>query len=117
MKFLADVNIAQSVINLLRDLGHDVLDSKKEHLLSPDVSIIQIARDENRIILTRDKDYLDLTQLPKYKVAVIFFKLFDQKPDNIISHLQQLLINQDEEVLITSVTTIAETTANSVRIL
>ena len=36
MKFLADVNIAQSVIYFLRKLNHDVLDAKKDHLLSKD---------------------------------------------------------------------------------
>lgn len=63
MKFLADVNIAQSVIKFLRKLEHDVLDAKKRHLLSSDIEIINIAQIEGRIVLTRDKDFINLEQI------------------------------------------------------
>jgi len=37
MKFLADVNIAQLVIQFLQSHNHDVLDAKKDLLLEPDI--------------------------------------------------------------------------------
>ncbi len=44
MKFLADINIAQSVIKFLRENGHYVLDSKQDYLLVKDTEIIELAK-------------------------------------------------------------------------
>lgn len=114
MKFAADINIAQSVIVFLRQLGHDVLDCKKDYLTAGDTTIIYLARSESRIILTRDKDFLELVKIPKYRVPVIVVRLLDQKPDNIILHLKKLLSNQDEKILSHSLTIITEERADSI---
>lgn len=102
MKFLADINIAQSVIRVLRDLNYDVLDAKKEYLQSEDTEIIKIAQSEDRIILTRDKDFEDLVPIPRFKVASIVFRLKDQKPNNIISYLRKLLKNEEVKTIYNS---------------
>lgn len=102
MKFLADVNIAQLIIRFLRDLNSDVLDAKKGLLLESDIKIIDIAQQENRIILTRDKDFIDLVRLPKYQVPTIVFRLTDQKPENIKIYLEELLVSSNGEILINS---------------
>ncbi len=75
MKFIADVNIASKVIRLLRQTGHDVLDIKKLDPITSDTEIIKLAREENRIILTHDKDFLGLTKFPKYQVGMIVIRL------------------------------------------
>ncbi len=67
MKFLADVNIPQSVILFLSKAGYDVLDIKKKSLKLTDTEIVSIAKKENRTILTRDKDFIALTQYPQSK--------------------------------------------------
>lgn len=99
MKFLADVNIAQSVIRFLRDRNHDVLDAKRNLLLEPDTKIINLTKLENRIILTRDKDFMELVKMPKYHTPTVIFRLTDQKPDNIKAYLEKLLADTKEEVL------------------
>lgn len=114
MKFIADVNIAQSVIHFLRNLGHDCLDAKIDYLINPDTEIIQTAKQDQRIILTRDKDFIYLVQLPKYAVATIVFRLSDQKPDNIIRYLNALLDRQDENILNKSLTIVEDNVANSI---
>lgn len=113
MKFLADVNIAQSVIRYLRHLGHDVLDVKLAHSLDKDVELILLAQYEKLIILTRDKDFIELVKIPKYQVPVIAIQPINQKPANIIKHLDELLRNQGEEVLEASLTIIIEELADS----
>lgn len=113
MRFLADVNIAQSVIIFLRQNGHDVLDAKKDYLTTADSEIILLAKQEKRIILTRDKDFLDLVLFPQYQVAALVIRLLDQKPKNIIAYLRALLDYQTEEVLNTSLTVIKEESADS----
>lgn len=113
MRFLIDINIPQSVINSLADKGHDVLDIKKKRLDLKDSELIKIAKQEKRIILTRDKDFLILTQFPKYQVPTIVIRLKTQIPSYIQEHLLQLLENQNETILNKSLTIIREDSANS----
>lgn len=113
MKFLADVNIPQSVIISLQKSGHDVLDMKKGNPITKDTEIINIAKQESRIILTLDKDFISLTQFPKYQVPTIVIRLNNQTPSYILEHLVQLLKNQKEELLENSLTIIKEEVANS----
>jgi len=113
MKFLADVNIPQSVIISLIQLGHDVLDIKKQDLKAKDIEIIRKAQAQERIILTRDKDFIALTQYPKYQVAIIVIRLKTQTPQYILEHLIQLLENQDRKLLKKSLTIIREQSADS----
>jgi predicted nuclease of predicted toxin-antitoxin system len=113
MRFLADLNIPQSVINSLIENGHDVLDIKKKKLNLKDSELIQIAKQEKRIILSRDKDFLILTQFPRYQVPTIVIRLKNQTPSYIKEHLIQLLENQDENLLNNSLTIIREENAKS----
>lgn len=113
MKFIADVNIPNSTISLLKKLGHDVLDGKKNYLLAKDIEIIKVAQSERRIILTRDKDFLELTKFPKYKVPLIAIRIKNQKFKNITDHIRDLLNFQDESILETSITIVKEEVADS----
>lgn len=113
MKFLADVNIPQSVIISLTQIGHDILDIKKHNLKMKDIEIIRLAKLQGRIILTRDKDFMVLTQFPKYQVATIVIRLKIQTPQYILKHLKQLLKNQDERILKSALTIIREDKADS----
>lgn len=113
MKLIADANIPQSVISGLERDNHNVLDIKKVSLKAPDTELAQIARSEKRIILTRDKDFIALTQFPKYQVPTIVIRLINQTPQHILEHLRELINNQKEEILQKSLTIIKEEAANS----
>lgn len=115
MKFLADVNITQTVIKFLRQNGHDVLDIKKENLKFFDVEIIKIALKENRIILTHDKDFLALVKYPKYQVGVIAIRLKRQNAQYFCERLRNLFEDKTEEALNNSLTIITEETTTSNR--
>lgn len=104
MKFLADINIPQSVISYLSLNNHDILDLKKVNLLAKDTEIIKLAKEQDRIILTLDKDFIGLTQFPKYQVACIIIRLRNQAPKNVINYLDQLLKNQKKDILEKSIT-------------
>ena len=113
MRFLVDINISQSVINSLIENGHDVLDIKKRQLDLKDSELFEIAKQEKRIILTKDKDFLILTQFPKYQVPTIVIRLKTQTSNYIREHLLQLLENQNENILNNSLTIIRDDSANS----
>ncbi len=113
MKFLADVNIPQSVIANLVSQGHDVVDMKNIDLTAKDTEIIKLAQHENRIILTLDKDFISLVQFPKYQTACIVIRLRNQKPQTILSYLIQLLTNQKTEIIEKSLTIVKDSVAES----
>lgn len=108
MKFLADVNIAQLIIRFLRHCNYDVLDAKKDLLLESDTKIIHIAQQENRIILTRDKDFIELMKLPKYQMPAMVFRVSDQKPENIKIYLEKILKKTTAEILSASLVIIED---------
>lgn len=60
-----------------------------------------------------DKDFIGLTQFPKYKVACIIIRLKDQAPRNIVNYLDQLLKNQEKEILEKSITIVKTDIAES----
>lgn len=112
MRFVADVNITQTVIASLRRANHKVLDLKKVNLQMPDTKIVKLAQSENRIILTHDKDFEDLVQYPKYHAGIILIRLKDQRSKHHFEKLNDVLKNQKEEILKGSFTVIEEDTVH-----
>lgn len=113
MKFLADVNIPLPLIKLLTKRGYEVSDARIEYSSAKDIQLIKIAKENNLIIITKDKDFLELTKYPKYKIPLIAVRLTNQKTANIVSHVEELLNNYSEEILLQSITVIYEDIAES----
>lgn len=70
MKFLTDVNIPLPLIRYLIKQGHKVQDARIDYPLAKDIQLIKVAKKTNQIILTRDRDFLELTKYPKHKVPL-----------------------------------------------
>lgn len=113
MKFLADVNIPLPLIKFLIKKGYRVFDARIEYPSAKDIQLIQIAKENNLIIITKDKDFLELTKYPKYKIPLIAIRLTNQKTINIVNHVKDLLNNQSEDILLQSITVINEDIADS----
>ena len=113
MKFLADVNIPLPLIRYLISRGHDVQDARVNYPHAKDITLIKFAKKENLIILTRDKDFIELTKYPKHKVPVIVIRLKNQQTVNIISHIEALFANISEDSLMRSITIVSEEKADS----
>lgn len=113
MRFIADVNIAQTVITSLRKEGHNVIDLKTANRISPDIEIIKLALQENRIVLTHDTDFLALTQYPQYQAPAILIRLRKQNANHFWKKLHDLIEQQSEELLVTSLTILTEDSADS----
>lgn len=114
MKFVADVNIPQLLIRRLINLGHNVLDIKKNNLELSDVEIIKLAKKQSRVILTRDKDYIILAQFPKYQVAIIAIRLINlTDAGHITDKTIEFIQNTKQSVIINSLTIIKDSIATS----
>ncbi|MBI4450389.1 DUF5615 family PIN-like protein [Candidatus Woesearchaeota archaeon] len=85
MRFLTDENIATSVFRSLRQAGHDVKDVKESRLQgASDNELLRLARDEDRIIVTHDKDFGQVLQASKIQhCGILFLRLYNQQPQNV----------------------------------
>lgn len=82
MRFLVNENITGTVINELRQRGHDVLAAKESMRSATDDVILARAQTEERIVLTHDKDFGELavrSQIPA-SCGVILFRLSGSRP-------------------------------------
>ena len=76
MTFLADEGIDRSIVNGLRLLNFDVYYVIEETRSLDDDVLLQIALDDDRILLTRDKDFGELVfRLNKAHAGVILVRL------------------------------------------
>ena len=61
MKFLIDAQLPMRIANLLENSGYDVIHTKNLPLqnVTPDSEINKLSILEQRIVITKDKDFLD----------------------------------------------------------
>jgi predicted nuclease of predicted toxin-antitoxin system len=67
MRLLANENIPLTSVVELREMGHDVISITERSPGLSDVAVMQLAHDEDRVIVTFDRDYGELVfrqQLP-----------------------------------------------------
>lgn len=113
MRFLANENFPSPSILILKENGFDVKAIAGEMPGISDREVLNIAKTENRIILTFDKDYGEL--IFKYglenPVSVVFFRYKGDDPNFAGKFLMNLL--SDPNVSISNNFTVIE--QNSIR--
>ena len=60
MKFQADAHISVEMVAMIRDLGHECLDASTIPPRKLDVDVLRSAADDQRVIITADKDFGEL---------------------------------------------------------
>ena len=98
MKILADENIPLKAVQGLRDSGHDVLWIRESSPGIADPEIIHVAVDEQRIIVTFDKDFGELavtgdTQNPP---AIILLRISKPSPTVAAAAVDRVLNSRDD---------------------
>ena len=94
MRFIVDECVGPTVAEWLFSIGHDVLSIYDNLRGISDEEIIQIGNDENRIIITNDKDFGELIFKKGMKAScVILLRLKDETPTNKIKRLSVLFEN------------------------
>lgn len=105
MKLLANENIPYESIFYLRDKGYDVLSVGMDFSGTKDSDIMKIAIDEERIILTFDRDYGELIFRLHYKPTkgVVYMRLSEYNPGEpgmIIDELLQSNIDLNQALTV-----------------
>lgn len=98
MRVLADENIPKVLVAALRESGHDVV---WIHEVSPGVSdheVLRIARDQERVLLTFDKDFGELafrSSLPR-SVGVVLFRMVADTPGHLCRRILDALATRND---------------------
>jgi predicted nuclease of predicted toxin-antitoxin system len=104
MKFLIDAQLPERIANLLEKSGYDVVHTKNLPLqnATPDSEINKLSIIEQRIVITKDKDFLDSFLIKKepYKLLLITTgnisnKQIEQIFIQNISQMVELFMNYD----------------------
>ncbi len=93
MKFLANMGVAWSVVEWLRQLNHDAVHLRELNLIRlPDDEICVKAVKEGRIILTFDLDFSEIVSASGKKIpSVISFRLRNTRTLHVIERLEKVL--------------------------
>ena len=97
MKLLANENFPYKSIYYLRSKGYDILSIGMDNPSILDSEIMAIAINEERTILTFDRDYGELIFRHNYKPesGVIYLRLEEYEPDEPGYIIEQILINKE----------------------
>ena len=80
MRWLADECVAAALVSHLRDSGYDVSYVAEVEASASDAAIVRLAHDEERLLLTEDKDFGDLAfrlTMPVPGVVLLRLGLYD----------------------------------------
>lgn len=83
MKYLADENLGIQVPKYLRKQGFDIISIRESAPGVSDTDVLALARDQNRILITLDKDFGELVF--KHKIihtGVLLLRLRDESIEN-----------------------------------
>jgi predicted nuclease of predicted toxin-antitoxin system len=97
MQFLADMGVAQGIVDWLRAQGHDAVHLREEGLQRlPDADIFAKAIAEKRIILTFDLDFGEILALSGVNVvSVILFRLNNSRTAFVQQRLAAVLATDE----------------------
>jgi predicted nuclease of predicted toxin-antitoxin system len=91
IRLLADENLSRATVEKLRTAGFDVAFIMEDARGAPDVEVLRIAKEQDRVLVTQDRDfgeliYRDLAPVPP---GVLFLRLLGspEAPANVLINL------------------------------
>jgi predicted nuclease of predicted toxin-antitoxin system len=100
MKFLADQDVYATTVKLLRDLGHDVVTASELGMAqAEDTELLRVAHEQDRIFVTRDRDYGGLVFVQGSGPGVIYLRLLPSTLRAVHSELERVLALYSEQEL------------------
>lgn len=96
MFFLADQDIWKVTLDLLRSWGHNVVTAKEIGMArASDEDLLKVAKGENRLFITRDKDYGSLVFLGDIACpGIILLRITPETTDEVHAELAHLFEHQ-----------------------
>lgn len=100
MKFLLDQDVYADTGGYLRRLGHDVVSAAQLGLSqASDEDLLNIAGQQGRILLTRDRDYGNLVFVKGIAIGVIYLRMLPSTKNHVHKELERVLTMHSEQDL------------------
>lgn len=100
MRLLADEGVDKPIVDLLRASGFDIHYILETNRGIDDEKVLQIANQEERVLLTQDKDFGELVyRLQKVHFGVILFRLGSLRPKDKAALITHILIQHQDRML------------------
>jgi predicted nuclease of predicted toxin-antitoxin system len=111
MQFKIDENLPIEIATILINEGHDAMTVNEQQMTgAADQFLIQRCKDENRILVTLDKDFSDIrTYPPEEYEGITILRVASQGKQHIIKIFQQAIHHIDIEHLSRHLCIIGET--------
>lgn len=103
MKFLADQDVYAMTTGFLSGLGHDVVLAAELGLArAEDAELLRIAREQGRILVTRDRDFGALVFVQGSGPGVVYLRILPSTKNAVHSELERVLRLYNEQQLLAS---------------
>lgn len=100
MRFLLDQDVYARTARFLDGLGHDVMTAAAAGLSrASDIDLLEAARGEGRILVTRDRHFGSLVFLRKLGAGVIYLRMSPSEEAEVHTELARVLDDHSEEEL------------------
>lgn len=103
MKFLADQDVYAITIVFLNGLGHDVVRAAQFGMATAeDAELLRVAREQERIFVTRDRDFGALVFVQGGGPGVIYLRILPSTQNAVHAQIERVLMSYSELELQTS---------------
>ncbi len=100
MKFLADQGVYALTLAFLSGLGHDVAAAAQLGLAqADDARLLRVAQEQERIVVTRDRDFGALVFVQGSGPGVIYLRMLPSTQDAVHAELERVLTLYSEQKL------------------
>ena len=100
MKLLLDQDVYAATARFLLDLGHDVVLVAGLGLSrAQDREILRVAQEQNRVLVTRDRDFGNLVFVRELGAGVIYLRIMPSTQNVVHAELERMLSLHTEEEL------------------
>ncbi len=100
MRFLLDQDVYASTARFLNNLGHDVIPVAKLGLSrASDVDLLETAHEQDRVFVTRDRDFGGLVFVEDLGAGVIYLRMLPSTQNAVHQELARVLSEHSESAL------------------
>ena len=103
MRFLIDQDVFGDSTRMLKELGHDIITASEIGMYrAADVELLGIAGSQQRILVTRDRDFGELVFTRNLLTGVIYLRIPPAAQDAVHDELEKVLSAYPEAELLQS---------------
>jgi predicted nuclease of predicted toxin-antitoxin system len=100
MRFLLDQDVYAKTIQFLHGSGHDLVRVSELGLSrASDETVLQTAQAQNRILITRDRDYGNLVFVQSLGTGVIYLRILPTTLADVHAELNRVIATYSEDAL------------------